>query len=55
MMIVIFWVLIRATRCHLPEDDNHHKVLIRATRCHLLEDVNHHGSYKSHTVSSPRR
>jgi hypothetical protein len=24
MMIIIFWeVLIRATRCHLPEDDNH--------------------------------
>jgi hypothetical protein len=24
MMIIIFWemVLIRATRCHLPEDDN---------------------------------
>jgi hypothetical protein len=26
MMIIIFWemVLIRATRRHLPEDDNHH-------------------------------
>jgi hypothetical protein len=25
MMIIIFWVLIRATRRHLPEDDNHHE------------------------------
>jgi hypothetical protein len=24
MMIIISQVLIRTTRCHLPEDDNHH-------------------------------
>jgi hypothetical protein len=27
MMIIIFWEMIRATRCHLPEDDNHQKIL----------------------------